>query len=593
MRRKKRQTKHIFVTGGVVSSIGKGLTCACIGTLMEHRGLKVTLMKLDPYINVDPGTMNPFQHGEVFVLDDGAETDLDLGHYERFTSCRLGSEHNLTTGKVYNSVIGKERQGEYLGATVQVIPHVTNEIKDHVLKTTAEVDVAIIEIGGTIGDIESLPFLEAVRQMLLELGPQNAISVHVTLVPFIAAAAELKTKPTQHSVQKLREIGIQPDILICRSDRPVEPDHKRKIGLFCNVPEEAVINASDVPCIYELPLALAREELDDRICEYLNIWSRSTDLQDWRRVSRRIKEPRHRVTIAMVGKYVDLKDAYMSLNEALVHGGIANGCLVEIKHIDAEAVEEKGAEALLDGVDGVLIPGGFGERGIEGKILAAEYARTRLVPYFGICLGLHVAVVEFARNVLGLNGANSTEFVEQCPDPVIDLLPEQRKVTDKGATMRLGAYPCTLREGTLARGLWQGRDQRAPPPPLRGQQRLPRSVRGPGAGPRRAEPRQAARGDDRAPRGAPPLVSGLSVPPRVQEPPHRRSPAVPALRRRVSQSGAQQEEDRRGLLSDGVWAERATFPHRPRSLAAHHARMLGHEVLEMLLAAGAGGLPGL
>ncbi len=450
MRRKKRQTKHIFVTGGVVSSIGKGLTCACIGTLMEHRGLKVTLMKLDPYINVDPGTMNPFQHGEVFVLDDGAETDLDLGHYERFTTCRLGSEHNLTTGKVYHSVISKERRGAYLGATVQVIPHITNEIKEHVLKTTADVDVAIIEIGGTIGDIESLPFVEAVRQMLLELGPQNAISVHVTLVPYIAAAEELKTKPTQHSVQKLREIGIQPDLLICRSDRPLEPDQKRKIGLFCNVTEEAVINAVDVPCIYELPVALAHEELDDRICEYLNIWSRSTDLAAWRRVARRVMEPRHSVTIAMVGKYVELKDSYLSLNEALVHGGIANGCRVNIRHIDAEVIEADGAAAHLEGIDGLLVPGGFGERGIEGKILAAEYARTQGIPYFGICLGMHVASVEFARNVLGLKAANSTEFVEHCPDPVIHLLPGQVDVTDKGATMRLGAYPCVLQPNTLA-----------------------------------------------------------------------------------------------------------------------------------------------
>lgn len=454
MRRKKRQTKHIFVTGGVVSSIGKGLTCACIGTLMEHRGLKVTLMKLDPYINVDPGTMNPFQHGEVFVLDDGAETDLDLGHYERFTSCRLGSEHNLTTGKVYHSVISKERKGKYLGATVQVIPHVTNEIKDHVLKTTSDVDVAIIEIGGTIGDIESLPFLEAVRQLMLELGPQNAISVHLTLLPYIAAAGELKTKPTQHSVQKLREIGIQPDLLICRCDRPLEADHKRKIGLFCNVPEEAVIAAVDVPCIYELPVALAQQELDDRICEYLNIWSRSTRLTAWKKIARRVMEPHHSVTIAMVGKYVDLKDSYMSLNEALVHGGIDNGCRVNIRHIDAEEVEREGAAALLEGVNGILVPGGFGERGIEGKILAVQYARENNIPYFGICLGMHVAVVEFARNVLGHPGANTTEIVEHCPDPVIHLLPEQKNIKDKGATMRLGAYPCKLDADTMARDIY-------------------------------------------------------------------------------------------------------------------------------------------
>jgi CTP synthase len=452
MRRTKRnrETKHVFVTGGVVSSVGKGLTCACIGTLMEQRGLKVTLMKLDPYINVDPGTMNPFQHGEVFVLDDGAETDLDLGHYERFTSCRLASEHNLTTGKVYHSVIAKERQGKYLGATVQVIPHVTNEIKEHVLRTTSGVDVAIIEIGGTIGDIESLPFLEAVRQLILDLGPQAAISVHVTLVPYIAAAGELKTKPTQHSVQKLREIGIQPDILICRSDRSLKPDHKRKIGLYCNVPEEAVINAVDVPCIYELPVALAREELDDRICEYLNIWSRATNLKEWKRIAQRVMEPPHEVTVAMVGKYVHLKDSYLSLNEALVHGGIANGCRVRIVHVDSEEVEKRGPEALLDTAHGILVPGGFGDRGIEGKVMAVEYARERRIPFFGICLGMQLAVVEVARHVLGLRAANSTEFVNRCPDPVIHLLPEQVKIKDKGATMRLGSYPCSLVPGTLA-----------------------------------------------------------------------------------------------------------------------------------------------
>lgn len=452
MQRKKRnrETKHIFVTGGVVSAVGKGLTCACIGTLMEHRGLKVTLMKLDPYINVDPGTMNPFQHGEVFVLDDGAETDLDLGHYERFTSCRLSSEHNLTTGKVYSAVIGKERKGKYLGATVQVIPHITNEIKDYVLRTTASVDVAIIEIGGTIGDIESLPFIEAVRQLILDLGPQAAVSVHVTLVPYIAAAGELKTKPTQHSVQKLREIGIQPDVLICRSDRPIEPEHKRKIGLYCNVPEEAVINAVDVPCIYELPVALAREGLDDRICEYLNIWSRSTNLQEWRRIAQRVMEPPHAVTIAMVGKYVHLKDSYLSLNEALVHGGIANGCRVNIRHVDSEEVEKKGAAELLEGAHGILVPGGFGDRGVEGKILAVQHARENNIPFFGICLGMQLAVVEFARSVLGLRAANSSEFVDQCPDPVIHLLPEQREIEDKGATMRLGEYPCRLHDDTLA-----------------------------------------------------------------------------------------------------------------------------------------------
>jgi len=456
--RRKRVTKYIFVTGGVVSSIGKGLTCACIGTLMEHRGLKVTLMKLDPYINVDPGTMNPFQHGEVFVLDDGAETDLDLGHYERFTSCRLSSEHNLTTGKVYSSVISKERQGKYLGATVQVIPHITNEIKEGVLRATSDADVALIEIGGTIGDIESLPFIEAVRQLILERGPENAINVHVTLVPWIAAAAELKTKPTQHSVQKLREIGIQPDVLICRSEHPLDSEHKRKIGLFCNVPEDAVISAVDVPCIYQLPEALAKEELDDRICEYLNIWSRSTRLTAWKRISKMVLEPPHEVTIGMVGKYVHLKDSYLSLNESLVHGGIATGYRVNIRHVDAELIESDGAAEHLAGIDGLLVPGGFGDRGIEGKIQAIQYAREEGIPFFGICLGMQLAVVEYARHVLGLAAANSSEFVEHSPDPVIHLLPEQQDVTDKGATMRLGAYPCRVRQGTLAHDIYRAVD---------------------------------------------------------------------------------------------------------------------------------------
>ena len=447
----RKPTKYVFVTGGVVSSIGKGLASASVGALLEARGLRVTLVKLDPYINVDPGTMSPYQHGEVFVTDDGAETDLDLGHYERFTTARMTRANNFTTGKVYEAVISKERRGEYLGATVQVIPHITDEIKQRVRDATEGVDIAIIEVGGTAGDIESLPFLEAVRQLKLEAGPQNALSVHVTLVPYIPTAGELKTKPTQHAVKEMREIGIQPDILICRTQMPLSRTVKEKIALFSNVPVEAVISAMDVTCIYEVPLALHSEGLDELIAERLNIWSRQPDISTWTRIVERFKKPtRGTVKIGIVGKYVHLKDAYKSLHEALVHAGLQNDCKVDLEYIDSEQVEREGPEKLLSQLDAVLVPGGFGDRGTEGKISAIGFARENGIPFFGICLGMQLAVVEFARTVAKLAAANSSEFDKDTPHAVIDLMPEQRNLRNKGATMRLGAYPCTLLPGTLA-----------------------------------------------------------------------------------------------------------------------------------------------
>ncbi|MBL8601383.1 MAG: CTP synthase [Myxococcales bacterium] len=448
-----RRTKYVFTTGGVVSSIGKGLASASLGALLEARGLRVTFLKLDPYINVDPGTMSPYQHGEVYVTDDGAETDLDLGHYERFTNARLTRANNLTTGRIYQAVISKERRGEYLGATVQVIPHITDEIKARVREATDGVDVAIVEIGGTVGDIESLPFLEAVRQLKLELGPSNALSVHVTLVPWIGAAGELKTKPTQHSVKEMREIGIQPDILICRTEKPLSPGLKEKISLFSNVPAECVIAASDVSCLYELPAALQAERIDEIVCERLNIWSRQPDMTGWHRIVERFVRPsRGTAKIAVVGKYVHLRDSYKSLHESLVHGGLANDCRVDLQYFDSETLEaggDEGVAAALADCDAILVPGGFGERGTEGKISAIRYARERGVPFFGICLGMQLAVVEFARHVAGIAQANSAEFDLSAP-AVIDLMPEQRAVREKGATMRLGAYPCTLQPGTVA-----------------------------------------------------------------------------------------------------------------------------------------------
>jgi CTP synthase len=445
-----KNTKFIFVTGGVLSSLGKGLAAASISALLESRGLKVTNQKLDPYINVDPGTMSPFQHGEVFVTDDGAETDLDLGHYERFSSTRMGKSNNLTTGQVYYSVITKERRGDYLGKTVQVIPHITNEIKDFIRKTAKGFDVSIVEIGGTVGDIESLPFLEAIRQFRNEVGKQNAIFIHLTWVPLIKTAGEVKTKPTQHSVKALREIGIQPDILLCRTENFLSEDIKSKISLFCNVEVAAVFTAKDVSCIYEVPLIYHREGLDAKIVDLLNIWTGQPNLDIWQDVVDKFTNPPYEVCIGIVGKYVNLTDSYKSLNEALVHGGIANNCRVKLKFIDSEKVEAEGLGNLLDDVDGVLVPGGFGIRGIEGMIMAVQYVRENKIPYFGICLGMQMAVVEYARNICSLARANSSEFDSETPYPVIDLLPEQRDVKDKGASMRLGAYPCVVSPDSYA-----------------------------------------------------------------------------------------------------------------------------------------------
>jgi CTP synthase len=444
------KTKFIFVTGGVLSSLGKGLAAASISALLESSGLKVTNQKLDPYINVDPGTMSPFQHGEVFVTDDGAETDLDLGHYERFTSTSMGKCNNLTTGQVYFSVITKERRGDYLGKTVQVIPHITNEIKDFIRKTAEGFDVSIVEIGGTVGDIESLPFLEAIRQFRNEAGRQNAIFIHLTWVPFIKTAGEVKTKPTQHSVKALREIGIQPDILLCRTENFLSDDIKAKIALFCNVEVAAVFTAKDVSCIYEVPLIYHREGLDAKIIELLNIWTGRPKLDAWENVVSKFNNPPHEVCVAIVGKYVNLTDSYKSLNEALVHGGIDNNCRVKLKFVDSEIIEEEGAAKFLTDVDAVLVPGGFGNRGIEGMILAVQYARENRLPYFGICMGMQMAVVEYARNICGLSHANSSEFDISTKHPVIDLLPEQREITEKGASMRLGAWPCAIEPDSLA-----------------------------------------------------------------------------------------------------------------------------------------------
>ncbi|MDF1536946.1 MAG: CTP synthase [bacterium] len=448
------KTKFIFVTGGVVSSLGKGLASAAIGALMESRGLRVTIQKMDPYINVDPGTMSPYQHGEVFVTEDGAETDLDLGHYERFTRAPMSKKSNFTTGRVYDSVINKERQGEYLGGTVQVIPHITDEIKSMICQAADDVDLLICEVGGTVGDIESLPFLEAIRQFKGDVGRDNVIYIHLTLVPYIRTAGELKTKPTQHSVQKLREIGIQPDILLCRTDRNLDMDIKKKIALFCNVTPEAVITARDVDSIYQVPLVYHEEGLDQQIIEHLRMWTRSPDLKAWQGIVDKVTNPAHEVVIAVVGKYVSLVESYKSLNEALIHGGIANDSRVILRFVDSEELETREPADLLGEADGILVPGGFGHRGTEGKIRAARYAREEKVPYFGICLGMQLAVVEFARSVASLERANSSEFDEKTPHPVIDLLPEQRDVTDMGGTMRLGAYPCLLEEGTEARRLY-------------------------------------------------------------------------------------------------------------------------------------------
>ncbi|MCF8041566.1 MAG: CTP synthase [Desulfarculaceae bacterium] len=452
--------KFIFTTGGVLSSLGKGLASASIGALLEARGLTVVLQKLDPYVNVDPGTMNPFQHGEVYVTDDGAETDLDMGHYERFTHAKITKKCNYTTGSIYNSVITKERRGDYLGGTVQIIPHVTDEIKQAITNVVDGSDLAIVEIGGTVGDIESLPFLEAIRQFRNDVGKENCLYIHLTLVPYIKSAGELKTKPTQHSVAELRRVGIQPDILLCRTEMPLDRGLKEKIALFCNVEPEAVITAVDVADIYEVPLKFHEQGLDEQVCRKLNIWTRTPKLDNWEELVYKLKNPAHEVTIAMVGKYVDLRESYKSLNEALCHGGVANNTHVNITYVDSEQVEREGA-GIIGEVDGILVPGGFGSRGVEGKIKAVQMAREQNIPYFGICFGMHMAVIEYARNVLGWKEAHSSEIDPNTPYPVIYLMREwfdfrsqqverRDELTEKGGTMRLGAYPCKLIETTLA-----------------------------------------------------------------------------------------------------------------------------------------------
>jgi CTP synthase len=445
-------TKYIFITGGVVSSLGKGITAASLGRLLKSRGLKVSLQKMDPYLNFDPGTMSPYQHGEVFVTDDGAETDLDLGHYERFTDTNLTKNSNVTTGKIYWSVISKERKGEYLGGTVQVIPHITNEIKSRIYRVADESspDVVITEIGGTVGDIESLPFLEAIRQIKYEVDRENVLFIHVTLVPYLSKAGELKTKPTQHSVKELRSIGIQPDIIVCRTEKPISKEMKEKIGLFCNVDRDSVVQNLDAENLYEVPLLLHNEGLDSLIIKKLGIKCGEAELSEWIEMVNGIKALRNKVTIALVGKYVELHDAYMSVAEALRHAGIANDSEIEIKWIHSADILESNVKEYLDGVDGVLVPGGFGNRGIEGKILVARYARENRLPYFGICLGMQVAVIEYARNVLGLEAAHSTELDENTPYGVIHLMPEQEDIDEKGGTMRLGLYPCKVAENTKA-----------------------------------------------------------------------------------------------------------------------------------------------
>ena len=445
-----KKVKYIFVTGGVLSSLGKGIAAASLGSLLECSGLKITMLKLDPYINVDPGTMNPFQHGEVYVTDDGAETDLDLGHYERFTHARMGKINNVTAGRIYNDVIEKERRGDFLGATVQVIPHITDEIKSRIRAVSDGVDVVICEIGGTVGDIESLPFLEAIRQFRFDNNPKNVIYVHLTLLPYIKTADELKTKPTQHSVQKLREIGIQPDVLLCRSEQQVAKDIKRKIALFCNLDVDSVVTAMDAKSIYQVPLNLHHEGLSRIILEKLGMSGVQPDLSQWETINKYLEKPEGEVDIAIVGKYIELKESYKSLMEALVHGGVSNRVKINMKWVSAEDLEQEGGAELLKGCDGILVPGGFGDRGFEGKVRAAGYARENKVPYLGICLGMHSAVVDFARSVAKLTDADSAEFKPNTPHPIIDLMHDQEVNGNKGGTMRLGEYPCQLRKGSVA-----------------------------------------------------------------------------------------------------------------------------------------------
>lgn len=450
------QTKYIFVTGGVVSGIGKGITAASLGRLLKARGVKVSMQKFDPYINVDPGTMSPYQHGEVFVTDDGAETDLDLGHYERFVDENLNANSNVTTGKIYHSVISKERKGDYLGATVQVIPHITNEIKERIFRISRSepTDVVITEIGGTVGDIESLPFLEAIRQVSAEVGKENVIYIHVTLVPYLSKSGELKTKPTQHSVKELLSIGIQPDVIVLRTEKRLPEEVKGKIGLFCNVSKDSVIQNLDADTLYEVPLMLEEEGLADIVCKKLSIKYKKVDLSEWTSMVARSKNLSKRTKIGLVGKYIELRDAYISVAESLRHGGIANEAQVDIEWVSSEDLTEKNYEEVLKGLNGILVPGGFGDRGIEGKILAVRFARENRIPFFGICLGMQMAVIEFARNAVGLKGANSSEFDPDSPYPVIDLMPEQRDIEEMGATMRLGLYPCKLTEGSVSRKVY-------------------------------------------------------------------------------------------------------------------------------------------
>lgn len=449
--------KFIFVTGGVVSSVGKGLAAASLGSLLEARGLKVTIMKFDPYLNVDPGTMSPFQHGEVYVTEDGAETDLDLGHYERFTSAIMNRANSVSTGQIYDAVIQRERKGDYLGGTVQVIPHITDEIKSRVFEAAQGSEIIIVEIGGTVGDIESQPFLEAIRQMRLEVGANNSVLVHVTYLPYIAAAGELKSKPTQHSVKELREIGLQPDFLICRSDKPIDPGLKKKISLFCSVPEENVVAAPDAATIYEVPLMLNKEKLDELIVKTLKLETDKPNLKGWQQIFRALTHPEKSVRIGVVGKYVDLKESYKSLHESLVHGGIANSCKVEIVYVDSEKLGDKNVQQALGDVHGILVPGGFGLRGVEGKIAAIKMAREKQIPFFGICFGMQLASIEFARHVCGIPDATSREFIKenQRANLVIDFMSEQRNMTNKGGTMRLGAYPCDLLKGSRAEYIYK------------------------------------------------------------------------------------------------------------------------------------------
>lgn len=452
-------TKYIFITGGVVSSLGKGITAASLGRILKSRGLKVLLQKFDPYINVDPGTMSPYQHGEVFVTEDGAETDLDVGHYERFVDVNLTRYSNYTTGRIYQAVLEKERRGEYLGQTVQVIPHITNEIKSRVTFMEEKVgpDVIISEIGGTVGDIESLPFLEAIRQLKFDLGKERVLYIHVTLVPFIRTAGELKTKPTQHSVKELRSIGIQPDILVCRTEQDLSEDLRAKLALFCDVDREAVIQLKDVTSIYEVPLMLAEEGMDRQVIKRLSLTCQKADLAEWEEIVRKVRNLNRQVTIGLVGKYVELPDAYLSIVEALKHAGLQYNCDINIRWVNAELVEKEGPEAMLAGVDGILVPGGFGERGVEGKIATAGYARENQIPYLGICLGMQSAIIEFARAVCQLKDAHSSEFAPDTSHPVVDLMPEQKHIENKGGTMRLGGYPCRLVPGTLVHR-WYGKE---------------------------------------------------------------------------------------------------------------------------------------